>query len=282
MTLGGQISTRDRQRTLGATAKLSGAGLHSGEIVEVVLRPADEDTGIVFLRGDTVIPAMAGNVVDTRRGTTVGTNGLTVMTVEHVMAALSGCSIDNAMVEVGGSEMPAMDGSALPFVNAIHEAGAVEQARDRRRRVLRETVSLDANGACITASPSDSFSISYELNYDHPMIGRQCVEFSLGEVDFAAEIAPARTFVLYEEVAALLNQRLAQGGNADNTIVIWQDHFSCPLRFPDELARHKALDLIGDLALAGFPINAKIRAVRSGHALNVELAKKMIQVAVYD
>jgi len=270
------------QRTLKSVVTLSGAGLHSGDICEVTIRPADVDSGIVFVRDGRSVPGVVGSVVSSTRGTTVGCNGSEIMTVEHLMAALRGSGVDNAVVEVRGSETPALDGSSRPFVDAIREAGTEIQGRPRRTYRLRKRVCIEANGGCILASPSESLKISYTLKYDHPMIGAQTATFEFDEGAFRDEIAPARTFVLYEEVADLLADRLAQGGSLSNTIVVWRDHLSSDLRFSDEFARHKILDIVGDLALIGGELRADIVAVKSGHALNIQLARKVSEIADCD
>ncbi|MDO8683860.1 MAG: UDP-3-O-acyl-N-acetylglucosamine deacetylase [Armatimonadota bacterium] len=270
------------QRTLRGEVRLSGVGLHSGEMCEIIVRPAYVNAGITFIRDSVIIPAIAGNVVGTSRGATIGLGGVRIMTIEHLMAALRGCGVDNAQVEVIGSEIPALDGSAKPFVEAFESIGTESQGKARRRYLLRKPVWAMKNGGYILASPSESFSITYIMRYDHPMIGSQTIDFVFEESLFQREIAPARTFVLYEEVASLLTQRLAQGGSISNTIVVWQDHFSCELGFPDELVRHKALDTVGDLALLGGWLCADVVAVKSGHALNVQLAKMISEMAVCD
>ena len=280
MRASGKSPAIDRQRTVGKDVGLSGAGLHTGEPCDVVISPADPDTGIVFVRNGAEIPAQAHNVTDTARGVSLSANGERVMTVEHVMAALLGCGVDNARVELSGPEIPALDGSSMPFVDALMAGGIAVQDRPRRVWKLREPVRVEKDDAYILATPSDGFSVNYTMQYAHPMIGVQSVAFALKGDAFQKEIAPARTFVLYEEVAGLISQRLAQGGNLYNTIVIWQDRLSCELRYPDEFARHKVLDVVGDLALAGGPFCADIVAVKSGHALNVELARRLNETFV--
>ncbi len=265
------------QMTLGGSIRLSGKGLHSGRDTVVDIHPAPENTGIVFRHGMQTVSGLASNVVDTSRGTTIGFNGFRVLTVEHLMAALRGSGVDNAFVEVVGGETPALDGSARAYVNAIASAGLVEQEAERRTFTIREPICVRRKDSFILAVPADRMSITYVIDYDHPLIGSQCSSYVLDEADFAKEIAPARTFVLYEEVAALLDRELAQGGSLDNVIVIWRDRMSSRLRFRDELVRHKVMDIIGDLALAGGIINAEILAVRSGHALNVEFAKEVMR-----
>lgn len=264
------------QMTLAETVKLSGKGLHSGKKSVVEIHPAPENTGIVFRHGLTTMSALASNVVDTSRGTTIGFNGLKVMTVEHLMAALRGAGVDNAFIEISGGETPALDGSSGPYIEAIESVGLVEQEAERRTISLQEPVCVRRNDSFILAVPADEMRITYVMSYDHPMIGTQSCTYVLSETDFGSQIAPARTFVLYEEVAALLDRALARGGSVDNVIVIWQDRMSSALRFPDELVRHKVLDIVGDLALVGGYLNAEILAVKSGHALNVEFAKEVL------
>jgi len=265
------------QMTLAKSVKLSGKGLHSGRDTVVEIHAAPENTGIMFRHGLHTVSGLASNVVDTSRGTTIGFNGFRVQTIEHLMAALRGTGVDNAFVEVIGGETPALDGSAKPYVRAIQSAGLVEQEAERWTFSLTEPICVRRNDSFILAVPANEMRMTYVIDYDHPMIGSQSSSYVLNEADFAKEIAPARTFVLYEEVADLLDRELAQGGSIDNVIVIWRDRMSSRLRFRDELVRHKVMDMVGDLALAGGIINAEILAVRSGHSLNVEFAKEVLR-----
>ncbi len=266
------------QQTLASAVTLHGRGLHGGDECSVTIHPAAPHTGIVFIGSSDPIPAVVANVVDTSRGTALGVNGTRVRTVEHLMAALRGRGIDNAVVEVRGTETPALDGSALPYIEAIDAAGVVEQGLPRRILRLGEPVVVQQNGSFIAAVPGMGLRITYVLNYDHPMIGAQVATYELSECDFGREIAPARTFVLYEEVAQLLENDLARGGSVENAIVIWRDRISSGLRFPDELVRHKVMDLVGDIALIGCVLEAEIVAVKSGHSLNIEFARKVLEV----
>ncbi len=261
------------QTTLRDSIHLTGKGLHSGEKVDIRVHPAPSYTGIVFTDGVTTVQAKASNVVDTSRGTTVGSNGTKYRTVEHLLAALRGCGVDNAVIEMNGAETPALDGSAAPYAQALEAAGIISLDSYRRYIELDKPVCVRTNGSFILAVPSDEMRITYVMNYKHPMIGSQVFSYVLDEANFSSEIAPARTFVLYEEVAALLENDLALGGTLDNVIVVWKNYMSCGLRYKDELVRHKVVDLIGDLSLAGGIIKAEILAVKSGHTLNVELAK---------
>ena len=264
-----------QQMTLKDSVKLTGKGLHGGEETSVVIHPAPENSGIIFCDGPCRIHGLASNVIDTSRGTTIGSNGSRVRTIEHLMAALRGMGVDNATVEVLGSETPALDGSALPYTEAIGSVGLVELDAVRKPIILTEPVWVQNNDSFILAIPAPSLRITYVMNYDHPMIGSQTATYALSESNFSDEIAPARTFVLYEEVAGLLDNELARGGSIDNVIVIWQDRLSSQLRFPDELVRHKVMDLVGDMSLIGGLLQAEVLAVKSGHKLNVEFAKKV-------
>jgi len=263
------------QRTLADKVVISGTGLHSGDSAVIVISPADEDSGIVFASNGERINGHAENVTGTLRGTNLGHNGTTFQTVEHLMAALHGMGVDNAQIEVIGSEMPALDGSAKPFVEAICSVGVVKQSKRRRLVQLDEPVWVVGDDCFILAVPAEKLKITYVLSYRHPIIGRQSATFVVTESNFRRNIAPARTFVTYEEVESLMSKRLALGGSLDNAIVIWQDRLSSELRFRNELARHKMLDLIGDLALVGVRLSAEILAVKSGHALNIALARKI-------
>ncbi|MCX8053568.1 MAG: UDP-3-O-acyl-N-acetylglucosamine deacetylase [Armatimonadetes bacterium] len=267
------------QKTLAGVVKLRGRGLHGGGESRVVIYPAEVNSGIVFRDSKQEIRGLVSNVIDTSRGTTLGVNGTRVRTVEHIMAALRGKGVDNAVIEVFGSEMPALDGSALPYVEAIDSVGLIEQDAPRRIVRLSEPVVVQQNGSFIAAVPARTLRITYVMNYNHPLIGAQSATYEFSEDDFGREIAPARTFVLYEEVAGLLDNDLARGGSLDNAIVVWQDRMSSRLRFPDELVRHKVMDLVGDLALIGGLLRAEVVAVKSGHALNVEFAKAVGETA---
>jgi len=269
------LSRNNFQRTLAKRVTISGTGLHSGDRSVVILNPAEQDVGIVFTGNGERIAGVAANVVETARGTTLGQNGTRFRTVEHLMAALHGLGIDNSYVEVQGSEMPAMDGSAMPYVDAISSVGISELGKRRSVLKLREPVWVIGNGSYILAVPSNRLKITYVMRYEHPLIGAQTATFVISESSFRRQIAPARTFVVYEELAGLAAQQLARGGSLANAIVVWRDGLSSDLRFPDELPRHKVLDLVGDLALLGGRLAAEIVAVKSGHALNVEFVRKL-------
>ncbi|MDH5749839.1 MAG: UDP-3-O-acyl-N-acetylglucosamine deacetylase, partial [Rhodospirillales bacterium] len=249
-----------QQQTLKSTIGCSGVALHSGAKVTMTLRPALADRGITFIRTDiagrgAVIPASWDNVVDTRLCTTLGNDqGVTIGTVEHLMAALAGSGIDNAIIEVSGPEVPIMDGSSAPFVFLIECAGTIKQ--DAPRRVIRilEPVVLEAEGQSVSLLPDDSFSIDFEIDFDSPAISRQTISVGLeNEGVFKAELSRARTFGFLHEVEQMWAAGLAQGGSLDNAVVVSGDRVlnEDGLRFGDEFVRHKVLDALGDLYLAG-------------------------------
>ncbi len=262
------------QRTLKTSINCSGVALHSGSKVSMTLFPADADTGIVFKRTDIAghgaeIPARWDHVVDTRMCTTLGNkDGVTIGTVEHLMAALSGCGIDNARIELNGPEVPIMDGSAQPFVFLVDCAGVVEQ--DAPRRVIRilKPVSLDDGSARLT--PGTHLSLDFEIDFDNDMVSKQSLSIGVVNGSFAKELARARTFGFLHEVEALRNAGLAKGGSLDNAIVVSGDSVlnEGGLRYDDEFVRHKVLDAIGDLYLSGAPIIGNFQGVCSGHAAN--------------
>lgn len=274
-----------RQRTLKSSISCKGIGLHSGAKITMVLRPAAADTGIVFRRSDiagggALIPARWSGVNDTRMNTCIANDsGVSVRTVEHLMAALAGMQIDNALIEVGGPEVPVMDGSAAPFLFLIECAGVVEQPAARRAlRVLKHVVVRDGDKlASLTPSPR-GFSVRFEIDFDDPAIARQDCSILLGSGAFKTEISRARTFGFESEVTALRAAGLARGGSLDNAVVIGTDHRVLNedgLRYDDEFVRHKVLDAVGDLYLAGAPIIGHFHGVRSGHGLNNRLLRAL-------
>ncbi|MGH6718502.1 MAG: UDP-3-O-acyl-N-acetylglucosamine deacetylase [Alphaproteobacteria bacterium] len=271
------------QTTLASAASCRGVGLHTGAPVGLTLRPAPAGTGIVFVRADGAgdqrpIPARYDLVVGTTLCTTLGfDDGPTVGTVEHVMAALVGLGVDNATLDVDGPEVPVMDGSAGPFVELIDRAGITQL--DAPRRVLRITRAVKVADGARTASllPADGFAVSMALAYDGPPIGRQDATFQITADVFRRDIAPARTYGFLDEIAALRGRGLARGGSLDNAIVISGASVlnEEALRFPDEFVRHKILDGIGDLALAGAPIIGHFTGQATGHALNQALLRAL-------
>ena len=272
----GQAMKAGRQTTLRHTAELSGIGVHSGLPVTVTIHPAEADTGIVFLRNgrgecEREIRAQPTAVAATEFATVLGDeSGPAISTVEHVMAALAGLGIDNALVELDGPEVPIMDGSAAPFVAAIDAAGtAILPAARRYLRVLKSVgvVDRDCYGEL---RPHDGFRLEVEIDFDHPQVGKQAFSLDVEPASFRRHLARARTFGFTQDVAQLWSAGYALGATFENTVVVAEERVLNPegLRFPDEFARHKALDALGDLALAGAPILGAYRSVRGGHRLN--------------
>lgn len=271
------------QYTIKKEAVLNGTGLHSGADVRMTLRPAPVNSGIVFVRTDVtgrdnVIPARWDHVVDTRLCTMLGNDaGVTVGTVEHLMAALRGCGIDNVIIELDGPEVPVMDGSSEPFVALIDEAGVVAQGVPRRViKILRE-VRVENDGKVARLRPADGSHFSGSIAFDHPAIGAQMREVRLLNGNFRHDIADARTFGFLAEVEMLRKNGLALGGSLANAIVLDHDGIMNPegLRHEDEFIRHKLLDAIGDLYLAGAVIVGAYESDRPGHALNNALLRAL-------
>ena len=269
-----------KQRTLDHAIRCSGIGLHSGKKIELVLNPADVDTGIVFVRSDlgVEIKGHVDSVVDTRLCTTIGHGDAAIATVEHIMSALAGLGIDNARIEVSGAEVPVMDGSASPFIFLIQCAGIVEQ--DKAKKVLRikKRVSIEDEDKSCALYPASGFRVAYHLDYDHPLLSDCKVSFDFSRQGYAREVSRARTFGFIHEVEALQKAGLALGGSMDNAVVL--DKYGVlnegGLRYVDECARHKVLDTVGDLFLAGYPIVGAFEGVRSGHAMNCQIVKALL------
>lgn len=273
------------QHTLRNSISCAGTGLHSGRKVGLSLHPAAPDSGIVFRRTDLgiQIPARFDNVVDTRFSTVIAAPGdpqARLGTVEHIMAALAGCGIDNARVDVDGPEIPVLDGSSAPFVFLIDCAGRERQAAPRGMIEVLRPVRVEAGEAFAELRPTTGASLSLSLSIAFParVIGRQAYSMTLTDRGFRREIAPCRTFTMLGEIEALRQAGLAQGGSLDNAIVVDDDRVLNPsgLRRRDEFVRHKMLDAIGDLALAGRAIRGAFIGHRSGHGLNNRLLRSLL------
>ncbi len=294
------------QQTIKEPVSYSGVGLHTGNKTRITFKPAPANTGIIFKRMDIddcpEIPADVDHVVDISRGTTIGIGNVKLHTVEHVLAAISGLELDNIICEVEGNEPPVGDGSSLPFVEVLLKAGFVEQDSPRDYLIIDKTIAYSdpSKGIDIVVFPSDEFRITFMVDYKNPALGTQYTSmYSLHE-EFATEFAAARTFCFLHEVVALRKAGLIKGGALDNAVVIMDEDLpqekiqelrslfdidneikisnngilnGKQLRYPNEPVRHKALDLIGDLALLGVPLKAHIMAARSGHGANAELVK---------
>jgi UDP-3-O-[3-hydroxymyristoyl] N-acetylglucosamine deacetylase len=265
----GDIATASQQ-TLKTAIGCRGIGLHSGLKVSMILHPAPPDAGIVFRRTDRAaeIRANWANTVETTYCTTLSNGeGVAIGTVEHLMAALAGAEIDNAIVELDGPEVPIMDGSCAPFVFLIECAGIVEQDAARRAIKVLKPVSVIEDGASAALFPDRGFSMGFEIDFDNPMIRRQTISLVFHAATFKTELSRARTFGFLDEVDRLRAAGFALGGSLDNAVVVGRDHVlnTGGLRYRDEFVRHKLLDALGDLYLAGGPIVGRFRGVRSGH-----------------
>lgn len=269
-----------KQRTLKTEISYTGIGLHSGREVHATLKPAPEDTGIVFVRTDLPgapqIHAKAENVTSTLRATTVEEDGHKVFTIEHLMSAFHAHRIDNAYVELDSEEPPVADGASLVFFELMAKAGIVEQAKDRKEIVIDKVYRIDdeKTGRFVMVLPYDGFRVSFTSLNPHKLIGVQYEDFHIDEAVYHKEIAPARTIAYEKEIQALREMGLGLGGSLENVIVYNDEGWLNPLHFEDELVRHKILDVIGDLRLAGI-IRGHVIAAASGHALNTQLAKEI-------
>ena len=272
------------QRTIAEKISCTGIGLHTGEPVQVTLYPARPDTGVVFARTDLAhpveIPARPRSVAATAYHTTLGCGDATVGTVEHLLAALYSLGIDNVRVEVDGPEIPVMDGSSASFVFLIRAAGIFDQSSERRRMRIRKRIEIRDGDRSIRIDPGRSLRVSYSVDYAHPAIGRQTLKgFTLSGKSFEREICRARTFGFLHEVEALWRNGLARGANLDNAVVMDESRVlnRDGLRWSDEFVRHKVLDLIGDLALLGMPIEGHVFVERGGHALHQQLVSEILR-----
>ncbi len=270
------------QHTLKRPVACTGVGLHSGKKVNMCLRPAAPDTGVVFKRSDLagapLIPGDVHHVVDTSMCTTVGVDGVSISTVEHLLSALSGLGVDNVLVEVDAPEVPIMDGSAAPFVFLIKNAGLTSQAELRQFYLVKREVSVKEGDKFVSVAPAQSLEVNFTIEFDHPLIRRQELGVRFDERTYDQEISRARTFGFLEDLQRLREARRGLGGSLDNAVVV--DKYRVlnddGLRFPDEFVRHKVLDFIGDLALVGRPILGAFTAHKSGHALNNRLFRAFL------
>ncbi len=305
----------EKQRTINKSVSMSGIGLHTGNQCNITFHPAPENYGYMFVRADlnppVEVPALVDYVVDLSRGTTLGLGDVKVHTVEHVLAALAGLKIDNCRIELSSNEPPVIDGSSIHYVNALLEAGIKNQDAERKYFVVDETVSYnnEAKQVDIVALPTDNFRITVMVDYFNPALGSQHSGLFDLDKEFVSEFAPARTFCFLTEVVSLYRNGLIKGGSLDSAIVIndkdmteselneLKDLFKLDsppimgsngildgveLRYKNEPARHKLLDMIGDLALVGVPIKAQILAARPGHASNIEFGKKLRKLYLDD
>jgi len=272
-----------KQTTLAAAVGTSGLGLHTGVPVHVRLRPAPPDTGYIFVRTDLdnfEIPATVECVAHSSYATTLMHTGVSLATVEHLLAALRGGGVDNAYVEVDNLEVPIMDGSAEPFTELIERVGVVEQPAVRRALRVRKKIEVTEGARRMSVAPHDGYEIDCTIDFPHPLIGTQQLRFdALDAVAFNRDIAAARTFGFTAEIEALRRANLIRGGSIDNAIVLTPEGMlnATPLRMRDEFVRHKVLDIVGDLALLGMPLMGLVRAERSGHLFHAMLMTKLLR-----
>ena len=293
----------NKQTTICSPISFSGKGLHTGAVVTMVVNPAEADRGIVFrrtdIKGAPEVPALARYVVDTARGTTIKLGKAKVSTIEHLMAALWTMGVDNAVVDIDAPETPIMDGSAREYAAEINRVGLCELEAERKVLDIKEPVrwAIDKKGVEVVVEPAESYSVDVTVDYNSQVVGRQTASYRLGD-DFVTNIAPCRTFVFLHEIELLLKLGLIKGGSVESAIVVVEKPISdrskraickafnkedievengylnhLALRFENEIARHKLLDILGDLALIGRRINGKVTALRPGHLANTETAK---------
>jgi UDP-3-O-[3-hydroxymyristoyl] N-acetylglucosamine deacetylase len=273
-----------KQRTLKSKIKTTGVGLHTGARVELTLRPALPETGIVFHRIDlpasAAIPGVARNVGDTRLSSSLSVDGASVSTVEHLMSALAGLGIDNVHVDVAGPELPIMDGSAGPFVFLLQSAGIVEQKADKRYLRIKMPVEVRDGDKWARFEPHHGFVLDFTIDFPHPVFGSENrhVTIDFAEHSYTKEVSRARTFGFMQDVEALREAGLALGGSLQNAIVLDETRVlnSEGLRYDNEFVKHKVLDAIGDIYLLGHPMIGRYTAFKSGHALNNALSRALL------
>lgn len=276
------------QQTVAAVCDITGQALHSGAMVRMRVIPQPENTGIWFgrsdLPGSPKIKAEPGAVVDTKKSMTLGRDGWRIATIEHLMAVFHGLGVDNVLVEVDGAELPQGDCSGLFFAKELLRVGLHKQSEPRHYYCIKEPVWVEGvvpRGnqplkAWIIALPGDEFGVSFTFTSDHPVTGTQYYQYRHTPENFMSDLAPARTIAFRREIEYLQSQGLALGGDINSVVVVGEHGYESELRFPEEIVRHKILDILGDLYLIG-PLRGHIVAVRSGHTLDLELARKLVK-----
>lgn len=276
------MPTNPFQNTIARPGDMRGVGLHTGAEVRMRILPAPVNTGIVFRRTDLAgapeVPALLSHVVGTDLGTSIGQGEAKIHTVEHLLSALVAREIDNVVVELDAAELPAADGSAREFLRLLDEAGVEEQDAPARFLPVAETFSLTKGTSEYVVAPAQDYRVSTTIEFDHPLIGRQFGSFRVGGEAFERDVLPARTFGFLRDVEAMRGRGLAMGGSQENAVVLSDEGLAegTELRFPDEFVRHKALDVVGDLALVGARLRAHVIAERPGHLGNVALARELV------
>ena len=270
-----------QEQTIRTPVECSGTGLHSGAAVSLRILPAPAGSGIKFRRVDLdgfEVEALGRNVARVSYATSLMKKGVLISTTEHLLSALIGCGIDNAIVELDNLELPILDGSAQPFVQAIHRAGIRKQRRARTYLRMVRDLELREGQKFISIQPAEQYSVSYSIDFPHPLIGKETFTVDLSNGTYLDQIAPARTFGFLHDADAMRRQGLIRGASEKNAIVLTRDGLlNPPLRFANEFVRHKVLDLIGDLALVGKRILGKVIADRAGHAMHTALVSRLLK-----
>ena len=277
-----RIGAMHRRQTLKNPVELEGIALHTGATVRLRLLPAPSGSGVCFVRTDldnAEIPAKLEFQAPSFYSTVLRRGDASIGTIEHLMAAVSALLVDDLRVEIDSQELPILDGSSKPFVEAIERTGLVEQPESRQYLTLTRPIRLEHEGKRIAAFPASEFRVTYAIDFDHPLLGHQELSVGLWDRDaFREKLAPARTFTFEKDVEALRSRGLALGGSLENAVVLGDDGIvnEEPLRFEDEFVRHKMLDLAGDLSLVGHPVRAHIVAYRAGHDMHLRLARAIL------
>jgi UDP-3-O-[3-hydroxymyristoyl] N-acetylglucosamine deacetylase len=268
------------QRTLERSVHCEGVGLHTGRKVAMTLHSAPTNRGVIFRRidlpGAPAIAARPEYVVNTQNATTIAKDGVSVQTIEHLMSALSGMGVDNVQVDLTGPEVPALDGSAAPFVELLRPAGLRRQLAPKTFLKVRQPITVENGTRSLRIVPSQRLKVIYTMCFDHPLLGEQTTAMEISRERYAREVAPSRTYGFLKDLDILARLGLAKGGSLENALVIGEEGvLNGPLRFPDELVRHKILDLLGDLYLLGKPLVGTIIAHGAGHQLHVQLVRRI-------
>jgi UDP-3-O-[3-hydroxymyristoyl] N-acetylglucosamine deacetylase len=269
------------QKTIKQAIVCSGIGLHSGNRIDMTCKPGAAHSGIVFERTDLAdrprVRVEPQNIADVSYATTLGKGAATVKTVEHLLSAAKGLGIDNLLIEINGGEAPIIDGSAACFVNMFLNAGIVDQRAQKRIIRIRQPFDVRVKDSILSVEPYNGLKITYTIDFPNPLIGVQTKTFEFTSLRYMQEIAPARTFCMYEEIEYLWKRGLSKGGSLDNAVVFAQDRIlNDSLRFPDEPVRHKILDLLGDLAFVGHPLLGHLKVYKGGHVLHAKFAQTLL------
>jgi len=273
------------QKTIKSEISVSGVGIHTGKKINIRLIPAKRDTGIVFYRTDRGLPIKAKLpfVIDTSLATTIGIDGVKIRTVEHLLATLYVFGITNLIIEIDGSEIPVMDGSAIDFAKTILKTGIAKQGKTIPSLKITKPIFYEETRSKIIAKPYKGFKITYKIFYEHPLILEQSLSIEINEQNFLSDIAPARTFGFLKDIQYLLQNGFARGGSLENALVLDEKGVvGGKLRFRDEFVRHKILDAIGDLSLLGYPIKGHFIIEKGGHTAHVNFLKHLIESGCYE